>query len=329
MNLYLQYILNSPRRHWLKNLFKFSLSTKFKSITIFVFLFLYGCTAIPVDFKQEQHFKNYNVKIYKDVKSYRVIDQVITHLNHIFGKNHVLVVLDLDNTVMTSETNLGSDAWYNLQKDKLVQSKKNNKPDSQMVKCLYEDAIGLLYELGTQKLVEQNLDKRIKKWQSLNTVIALTSRAPRYRGATERELFFNNVDFSKNPLVKSNEEQLIFRFNDPASKRKISYIGGIMMTSGLNKGKMLQKILDYSGKKYKAIIFVDDSNKNVLNVKKVYHNNKNTMVYLFHYTKINNELTNKIKNQMAMDWGKLTRVLNKVFTGRKKRYEQHNCLWAK
>ena len=62
----------------------------------------------------------------------------------------------------------------------------SNPRKSRRFKCLFNDAICLLYELNTMRLTDENLPGYIKKWQQAGiTVIALTSRDPRVRSATD------------------------------------------------------------------------------------------------------------------------------------------------
>ena len=82
--------------------------------------------------------------------NFAVIDSTIVELSQQYDVSEILVVLDIDNTILTSSTDLGGDIWYQWQRGKL-----NLKPyDDQKVDCLFEDAIGLLYELGTMQLTD-------------------------------------------------------------------------------------------------------------------------------------------------------------------------------
>ncbi len=237
-----------------------------------------------------------------------------------YGESEVLVVLDIDNTILTSNTDLGGDIWYQWQREKL-----SIKPtEKQKIKnCFYEDAIGLLYELGTTNLTDESLPNHISNWQNKGvTIFALTSRSPRYRAATERELIKNGIDLSKSALKPSNEGVPCYSFK---LERPISYINGIMMTTGMNKGKMLSDILAMTDRSFKSIIFVDDSEKNVIDVKNHFEKDTDIDLTIFHYQKIEQERKNKYDGQvltkkqarkMAKDWNKLNKALNAIFPGR-------------
>ena len=51
---------------------------------------------------------------------------------------------------------------------------------------------------------------------------------------------------------------------------RLSYINGIMMTTGMNKGTMLDYILDKTDQSFSSVVFIDDSKKNIVNMEKAY-----------------------------------------------------------
>lgn len=256
--------------------------------------------------------------IVKEVNAMDDVVAITSSLSHQYGEEKVLIVLDIDNTILTSTTDLGSDVWYQWQTGKF-----DVKPtSSQQVSCLFEDSIGLLYELAPMKLTEKNLDHTISNWQqSGHTVVALTSRAPSARAATERELGRNKVNLASSALVPVGQDTLLLR---EKKGREISYMQGVMMTSGLNKGEMLQHLLEKTGREFSAIVFVDDSKKNIDNMYMKYQNVKNVDMRIFHYTHIEEErekkfgqvLTQQQADNMAEQWQQLNATLGAIFPAR-------------
>ncbi len=254
--------------------------------------------------------------------------KVDSHVNKLLEKNdysNILVVLDIDNTILTSSTDLGGDIWYQWQRGKL-----NIKPtEEQKVECLFENAIGLLYELGTTELTDSIIPSLISNWQEKEIpVFALTSRSPRYRAATERELRRTGIDFTKTALRPEGKNLPTYRYS---LKNEMSYMQGIMMTSGMNKGKMLQHILDKTDQYFESIIFVDDSEKNVYNLEQQFKNTGIDMT-IFHYTKVIEDrkkdndgviLTEGQVEKMDMDWIELNTTLKAIFPNR---YADNKCL---
>jgi hypothetical protein len=253
-----------------------------------------------------------------DTTAFADVVSITASLSRQHGADKVLIVMDIDNTILTSTTDIGSDVWYQWQTGRL-----EVKPtSSQKVRCLFEDSIGLLYELSPMRLTEKNLNHIISDWQtSGHTVVALTSRAPQYRAATERELNRNQVNLASSALVPVGQDTMMFR---EVKNREISYMQGVMMTSGMNKGEMLQHLLNKTHRDFSAIVFVDDSKKNIDNVYNAYQNVNNVDMRIFHYTRIEDErekqfgqvLTQGQADIMAEQWIQLNSTLHQIFPTR-------------
>jgi hypothetical protein len=283
---------------------------KINILSPFLLLFLLGIN----------HSIGQTVKV-DTILDYQVIDRTIQAKVQLYGTDQVLVVLDIDNTILTSDTDLGSDIWYQWQTDKLdIKPRPDQKLNSD---CLFNEAICLLYELGSMSLTDSLLPGYLKTWQHTGlTVFALTSRSPRCRASTERDLEQNGIDLSLTSLRTT--DGLEIHFDKPADSN-LSYGEGIFMTQGANKGLMLADILQRSGRTFKAIIFVDDTWKNIANINGNTANYRAGDITLFYYTKIETErlrqnnnviLTPKQAKKMDRDWDKLIRRLNKIYPER-------------
>ncbi|MFT4629377.1 MAG: hypothetical protein ACI8PV_000490 [Dinoroseobacter sp.] len=279
-------------------------------ITITVLISLFGCSTVN---------NGASLPIKRtEVISFDPIVTEVASLNAKYGEKNTLIVLDIDNTLLTSTIDIGGDIWYQWQTNKL-----EVKPsEAQKVKCLFQDSIGLLYELAPMELTENSLPEKIQQWQSGgNSVFALTSRAPKYRAATERELSSKGIDFEASALSPKGDIAPIYR---EVLKRELSYMKGIMMTSGMNKGEMLSYILEKTARHFNAIVFVDDSEKNISNVYEEFKSRTDIDSNLFHYVKIENDrksefgsvLTASQAEKMAKDWAELNKVLNAIFPKR-------------
>jgi hypothetical protein len=287
-----------------------SIFRNFSSVFI-ILICLSGCAAVGglVDLPINR----------EEVVSFNTVASDVIKLNDTYGENNVLIVLDIDNTLLTSSVDLGGDIWYQWQRGKL-----DIKPDEgQRVSCLFEDAIGLLYELCPMILTEDNLPEIIESWQSGgNTVIALTSRAPKYRAATERELNNKRINFETSALSPQGENPPVYL---EKLQREYSYMNGIMMTSGMNKGEMLNFILEKTKRRFVAIVFVDDSEHNIVNVYNEFMNRRDIDTHIYHYVNIEKSresefgavLTTKQAAKMAKDWVELNKTLNSIFPKRK------------
>lgn len=220
----------------------------------------------------------------------RVVDQVAE-----FAARHtaagVLLVVDIDNTLLAMNQHLGSDQWFTWQ-DGLLKS----DPDSPHL--VAEDFPGLLEVQGTLFALsgmhppEPDLPEHIKAIQDMGvTTVVLTSRSDDFRNAAQRELARNGYDFAKSAL-RIDERRGVFLPFDPALPdahglsadiietikdrlSPVSYSGGIYMTAGQHKGHMLQTLLAraipddgarHESRTFRAVVFVDDHQKHTQRV---------------------------------------------------------------
>ena len=110
-----------------------------------------GCSSTPSNVDSEVTVA--------EADTFDEIAPVVANLNSLYGAENVLIVADIDNTLLTSATDLGGDIWYQWQRGKLAV-----KPtEQQKVSCLFEDAISLLYELGPMNLTEQQVPALLRK----------------------------------------------------------------------------------------------------------------------------------------------------------------------
>ncbi|MBK8283794.1 MAG: DUF2608 domain-containing protein [Ahniella sp.] len=103
------------------------------------------------------------------------LNAITTALEAAKGKK-TLLVLDIDDTLLTSAVFFGSDAWYEWDK---------TLPEDQRVSCKF-DLIAMNFEAGTQVLTQPDAPALVNGL----TVdrLMLTSRGANYRGGTIREL---------------------------------------------------------------------------------------------------------------------------------------------
>lgn len=188
----------------------------------------------------------------------------------------VLVVYDIDNTLLRMRQNFGSDQWFNWQSNCL----KIKCPE--LIAKDFQDLIDLQYEIFTMAKMDPTEDYAPQAVRSLQekgfSVIALTSRGPESRNATERELKRNDYDFSPSFFGES----IATSFIPTGQKRIASYQNGVFMTSGMHKGQMLKYLLDRFQKHYKFIVFIDDHKKHTDRVFDEFFN-MNSNIYTFRY----------------------------------------------
>jgi hypothetical protein len=230
-----------------------------------------------------------HVKI--EMKNILLLTNLLTRLVLNDGQN-VLLVCDIDDTLIKPTVTLGSSSWYKF----LLQTEHE---------CDYNSMINkmdLIYPLLDFCGVEKETDdfvSTIYRLSKLNSgslkYICLTARNIRYHSQTL--IHFESAKYD-NVLIRPNMLD-VGEYIDPFPLCR--YIDNICFTSGNKKGDVLTNILDKYYKKEKTfdiIIYIDDS---INDINSVYENitkngghklYKNTDTYCIHYTNIN-ESVNK------------------------------------
>lgn len=224
-------------------------------------LFLVACNA-------NQHLPRGNGIIQAaDMETTDLADITTDAMNLIekTGKDNVLVVFDIDNTILAMEQGLGSDQWYEWQKSLAGKDKCNpqNVGDRFAVQ-------GALYFVSAMRPTQEDGASQIRAIQDQGiSVIALTSRGMDYRLQTFRELRRNHFDFSNSAIGPAGGYNEPFM---PVENGRLSlYEDGVFLTAGQHKGKMLYALLSRTGTRLPAVIvMVDDKPKNLEAVKETF-----------------------------------------------------------
>ena len=261
----------------------------------------------------------------------RVVDKS-KELVEKYSKENVLVVVDIDNTLLAMNQDLGSDQWFNWQIGLL----KDNPRSPDLVATDLDGLLGVqgtLFSLSGMHPPEPMLPVQMAEIQKLGlTTVVLTSRGYGFRDATERELKRNGYDFgSTAPRIK--EVRGRFMPFDPARPvahglsaeivdeiksrlQPVTYSGGIYMTAGQHKGYMLRTLLARMEPKkpFKAIVFVDDHKKHTARMHSAFENAPVQLV-TFHYTRETGNVSNfndSQKRHVVEDWRRLEGFVESV-----------------
>lgn len=269
----------------------------------------------------------------RETDDFRDVETVIQQAVDEFGAEHVLLVLDIDNTIMAMNRELGSDQWFEWQKHLLA-----NEPNSKHLVAKdfagLLEAQGLLYNLAKMHPPQKDLPAIIGRMQGLGIhTMILTSRGPEFRVATERALDECGYDFSRTELPVrdlpggdylpfdlddleadglTQKDAKAFKLEEP---RRVSYANGVYMTAGQPKGAMMITMLNYAVPDIKALIYVDDNIRHVAYVFAAVAS-RNKEVTAFHYTREDNNV-NRFqygdKEDVSRRWKKLSGTLEEVF----------------
>jgi len=174
------------------------------------------------------------------------------------GKQNVLVVFDIDNTLLAMEQGLGADQWYDWQKE----LNSHDKCSAQNVGDRFA-VQGALYFASAMRPTQQDASDQIKAIQQSGVpTIALTSRGHDYRLQTFRELRRNGYSFTHSAIGPPGgySESFMPVENGRASR----FEDGVFLTAGQHKGQMLQALLEKTGTESpRVIVMIDDKQKNL------------------------------------------------------------------
>lgn len=234
--------------------------------------------------------------------------------SRLYGPESVLLVVDLDNTILRSRNLLGSYPWFKWQ-EKLILSKASpaeGRVTDSMAELFH--IAGLLFSYGSMELSEASLPQKLKGLRQKGVrILCLTARSPSYWEATLRDVQKNGLSFASEHWVLPElayERDFYsaavlrdrFQLGDEAIKNygllreaRVMLRDGVFFSSGLHKGTLLQLALKLRDYKPKALVFVDDSEGNLASLRDVYRK-EGPDVFLYRYARYDAEL-----NALAQD----------------------------
>lgn len=234
-----------------------------KVITIITFLFSLNLLAVPV--------------VDTEIESVKTVIEQVNELNQKFSPEEVLIVFDIDNTVLRTSSVVPSDQWFEWQWDEISKQSEFSITDSHgeflsHLEELYWKAEFLLTETPLTKVAVEQFKKE-------NRFFYLTSRNSGMVEVTTKALNKNSIGFSNNRLEAKDlflgtefksiaPAYMLENYSASRQETKIQYRKNVFFTAGLNKGLMLRLMLLQSNLKPKAILFMDDKAKHTANVQK-------------------------------------------------------------
>lgn len=280
-----------------------------------------------------------SINVYSDealeTNSFAEIDGKVTALNKKYGAENVLIVLDIDNTVLTMPQGFGSDQWFSWQYGDCIGKKPlpKNCITSSVSELL--DLQGRIFAVANMVPTEKRTIEFINKVQARNQkLILLTSRGPEFRDATMRSLKNVGLSFARSAIgpqsgyaatyepysLKNLEAYGLTKQDAEIGKlkkpRQVSYMNGVSMNSGQHKGIILKSLLHKTKHKTKAVVFVDDHKKHVERMQDIFGKNNPIEMVTYRYGKIDadveafNKNDKKIYHQAYLDF---ENGLKKVF----------------
>jgi hypothetical protein len=225
------------------------------------------------------------------------------------GNKNVLLVFDIDNTLLAMRQDLGSDQWFAWQE-------KLGDDDPQKIGKFSKllQVQGLLYAISSMRPTHPGQPEIVRQLRDAKfPILLLTSRGYDFRDATRRELLRNGYDFRKHTLAPKKEYPGPYSPYDPTkieqsgisnleallllpdgskppnirSDRPVSYSEGLYLTAGQSKGAMLRMLLHRSGNvgKFKSIVFVDDQPKHTKSIRQAFRYHSGVELVTFRYSR--------------------------------------------
>ena len=218
----------------------------------------------------------------------------------------ILVVFDIDNTLLAMEQGLGSDQWYDWQKHLSEDDQCNprNVGDRFAVQ-------GALYFVSAMRLTQQDGAKQVRAIQDEGVpVIALTSRGMNYQLQTFRELRRNNLNFSYSAIGPEGGIDEPFM---PVTDGRLSlYEDGVFLTAGQHKGEMLYALLEKTGTPLpRVIVMIDDKQYNLDAIKQTF-SALNIPVRAWRYTGEDKNVREFNTDQADRQWKAIDAALRQI-----------------
>ena len=229
-------------------------------------------------------------------------------LAKIHGTERVLVVFDIDNTLMAMEQGLGSDQWYEWQKNLQL----TDPCDARLV----SDRLavqGALFFISAMRPTQADGAQLVQRLQDDGlSVIALTSRGPDFRLATLRELRRNDYSFYASAIGPGRGYPEAFV--PEGGSRPARYEDGVFLTAGQHKGDMLHALLHKTGTPWPAVIVMaDDKVRNLRAVLETFEGT-GTAVHAWRYSLEDAVVSSFDRDEATELWLQIRPALQQILT---------------
>ncbi|MCB0420416.1 MAG: DUF2608 domain-containing protein [Bdellovibrionales bacterium] len=221
-----------------------------------------------------------------DIKSIDQFEQIFVELTTNYKSDEILVVMDIDNTLVTMDGELGSDQWWNWQEAMVLGSEGDDYKQRHGAVALSFDGLlsvqGFLYDVLPMHAPEPKTIELIRRLQDDGVmVIGLTSRGPEFKSPAFRELYKAGYNLLRtaSPIEERDYLSMMpynvrelqskygftlrqiadYKLNKP---RPAVYRDGVFFTSGQHKGALLKIWMQDRQLSPKVVIFMDDQVKN-------------------------------------------------------------------
>jgi hypothetical protein len=223
-----------------------------------------------------------------------------------FGPEQILVVMDIDNTLLAMEQDLGSDQWYYWQENLAEES-----PCSPLIAGDPLEVQGALYFASAMRPTQPDAAAQIARLQEAGLkVIVLTARGQGFRLATFRELRRNGFNFWQSawPPQRGFPEPFV----PEGGSRQAVYEDGVIFAAGQDKGLTLKTVLDKSGQPLPQLIVMADDKQANLNQVMAAFSWSGIKVHAWRYTREDDTVEAFDPDKTAALWSELRPPLEQI-----------------
>lgn len=188
----------------------------------------------------------------------------------------VLVVFDIDNTLLRLREDLGSEQWFMWQRELIDKGEQSFPSVTYSIENLLT-VQSWIYNAYPMEVVDPLEKSWIKKLRHNGAaIIALTSRSLNVQRATLREMRRNSIPLSPAAtlgLDGDGQTYIPYQLESPENSglttedityfklgeaKPVLFEKGVFFTQGQHKGAMLKTFLNRMNRKFKAVVFIDD-----------------------------------------------------------------------
>jgi len=262
---------------------------------LFFVLFLGACASMPAPVVEQN--------MLAETDDLAMVTDEALQTAKLLGKDQVLVVFDIDNTLLAMEQDLGSDQWYYWQK-----GLAENDPCSPLYVGDRFKAQGALYFASAMRPTQPDAAKQVADLQNAGlTVIAVTSRGPEFSLQTFRELRRNGISFWLTALPPARG--FAAPFLPAGAKYEVLYQDGVFLTAGQHKGAMLKNLLEKSGAAWPSVIIIADDKSANLQAMMEAFKGSGTSVHAWRYSREDDNAGSLDKPEAAAQWDEVRPAL--------------------
>jgi hypothetical protein len=270
--------------------------------TLLVVLFLSACAADGHGLRSGESIQNLD----RETADLADVTADTLKLVEQTGRENVLVVFDIDNTILAMEQDLGSDQWYEWQKalaseDQCSVQNVGNRFAVQ----------GAVYFASAMRRTQEDGAEQVRTIQEQGVaVISVTSRGPQYRLQTFRELRRNHYSFSFSAIGPRGgfDEAFI-----PVANGRLSvYEDGVFLTAGQHKGQVLHALLTRTATRMPAVIVMADDKQHNLDAVKETFGALNVPVHAWRYSAEDENVRAFNSGQAASQWQSIEAPLRQI-----------------